>query len=186
VVGPFTHLEDGCPNCRAERFAFDAASCFGRYENRLRELVLRLKHHSAEGLAEMAGTLWARLRGPELARLDLNIVVPVPLHWWRRLTRGYNQSEALARSLAEGLNLPCQPGLLRRIRHTPHQSHLPATQRRINVAGAFRASADVRGLSVLLVDDVMTTGATSDEAARALKASGASRVVAAALARATG
>jgi ComF family protein len=111
-------------------------------------------------------------------------VVPVPLHWWRRLRRGYNQSEALARGLARVLALPCRTSWLRRARHTPSQVGKSAEQRRANVRGAFRAARVPAGASVLLVDDVMTTGATASEAARALKEAGAGRVVAAALGRA--
>jgi uncharacterized protein (TIGR03000 family) len=122
---------------------------------------------------------------PQLLALKAEVVVPVPLHWWRRWRRGYNQSAALAYGLAAGLKLSCQPGWLRRIRNTPPQTSQTLAGRRENVRGAFRARTGVplRGRSVLLVDDVMTTGATASEAARALRAGGAARVVVAVLAR---
>ena len=116
------------------------------------------------------------------------MLVPVPLHWRRRWLRGYNQSEALAHGLAARLRLPCGSCGLRRIRATPMQTSQTLAGRRDNVRGAFAAAPNVRtaGKTVLLVDDVMTTGATASEAARALKAAGARRVVVAVLTRAHG
>jgi predicted amidophosphoribosyltransferase len=110
------------------------------------------------------------------------------LHWLRRWRRGYNQSAALARGIATRLGLPCHPSWLRRIRNTPQQTHQTPAGRKANVRGAFRTrpGAPVRGRTILLVDDVMTTGVTASEAARALRAGGASRVVVAVLARAQG
>ena len=104
-------------------------------------------------------------------------IVPVPLHPRRLAWRGFNQSLELARLLAADLGRPVLPGALRRIRDTTPQSQLPGARRRANIAGAFLADpAQVAGRSVLLVDDVMTTGATIDTAADALCAAGAARV----------
>jgi ComF family protein len=158
----------------------------GPYEGRLREVVLRLKHHSGEGLAELLGELWVDQARQAFQAAQADVVVPVPLHWWRRWRRGYNQSVALALGTSGRLGLPCHPGWLRRIRHTPHQTYLSAAARRDNVRGAFRArpAAGLKDRTVLLIDDVMTTGATVGEAARALRDAGARRVVVAVLARA--
>jgi predicted amidophosphoribosyltransferase len=111
-----------------------------------------------------------------------------PLHWWRHWQRGHNQSEALARALARRLGVPCRPRWLRRVRHTPRQTQQPPSARADNVRGAFRArrGAPLAGTTVLLVDDVLTTGSTASEAARALRAAGAGRVVVAVLGRAQG
>src|SRR5205823_5857562 len=113
-----------------------------------------------------------------------DVVIPVPLHWFHRLRRGYNQSEALARELAAALGVPCRPRWLRRARLTRKQHHsLSREERRANVHDAFRARhADaVRGRHVLLVDDVMTTGSTAHEAARPLRAAGAAQITVAVL-----
>jgi ComF family protein len=120
-----------------------------------------------------------------LREAGADVVIPVPLHWWRRFRRGYNQSEALASRLAYRMRLPCRPGWLRRIRHTPQQTAQTPSERRENVRGAFRARswARLRGKVVLLVDDVLTTGTTCNEAARALRGAGAAQVVVAVLAR---
>jgi ComF family protein len=109
-----------------------------------------------------------------------------PPLWRRRWWRGYNQSEALARPLAARLGLACHPSALRRIRNTPQQTTQTATARLDNVRNAFRARAGLTGRTVLLVDDVMTTGSTVAEATRALRRAGARRVVVAVLARAHG
>jgi ComF family protein len=188
TVGPFVQAADGCTDCRDSRFRFDRALRLGVYEGALREVVLRMKHAAGEGLAERVGELWAEHAGDRLRQAGADVVVPVPLHWWRRLRRGYNQSEALARRLAAGLGLPCQASWLRRVRNTPHQTGRSAADRRTNVRGAFRArpGAPLRGQSVLLVDDVLTTGSTASEAAGALRAAGASGVTVAVLAHSTG
>jgi ComF family protein len=176
----------GCVRCRDESFAFDAVLRLGPYDGVLRDAVLRLKHHSGEGLAELLGKLWLDRDVQRFRDVGPAAVVPVPLHWWRRWRRGYNQSAALARSIAAHLQIPCFPSQLRRLRNTPDQTLQSPAGRRENVRGAFRARRrpQLKGSTVLLVDDVMTTGATAHEAARALRAAGAARVVVAALARA--
>lgn len=184
TIGPYTQVTAGCPHCRNESFAFDAAVRLGRYENVLRDVVLRLKHLTGEELAEVVGRFWAEHARVQLQALGAELVVPIPLHWIRRWWRGYNQSEALARSLAKGLNLPCRPGGLCRVRSTPFQTQQDAGARRQNVRQAFRARPrQVKGQTVLLVDDVMTTGSTASEAAAALRKAGARRVVVAVLAQ---
>jgi ComF family protein len=156
----------------------------GPYEGLLRQLVLRMKSYSGEGLAEVVGRLWVEHGQARLRELGAEIVIPVPLHWTRRWARGYNQSETLGRELAARLRLPFRPRWLRRRRRTPKQTHQSPTARRENVHNAFvvAAWAQLRGKTVLLVDDVLTTGSTAHEAARALRSAGAARVVVAVLA----
>jgi ComF family protein len=183
TVGPFTHAEDGCPFCRGKGFAFTRAVRLGTYEGLRRELVLRMKGPGGEPLAEVLGLLWAEAQGGRLAALRPDAVVPAPLHWRRRWERGHNQSEALARALAERLGAPCRPLWLRRVKYTRQQKRLSAAARRDNVRGAFQAGrfADLAGRCVLLVDDALTTGSTAHEAARALKQAGAREVIVAVL-----
>ena len=113
------------------------------------------------------------------------MVAPVPMHWVRRLGRGWNHSSGLARRVARRLKLPMDDELVR-TRNTPPQVGLPASQRAGNVRGAFAVPRpkEVAGANVLLVDDVMTTGATANEAARTLRRAGAERVIVAVVARA--
>ena len=183
TVGPFTLLDGGCSRCRSEVYHFERAFRLGPYDGLLRELILRLKHESGEALAEHLSDLWAQQSADQLRAVGAGAIVPVPLHWWRHWQRGYNQSETLARALAAHVRLPCRPGWLRRIRRTPPQTQQTAAGRRANVRGAFRATPRaLRGQTVLLVDDVLTTGSTCSEAARALRTAGAARVVVAVLA----
>jgi ComF family protein len=187
TIGPFAVIDGRCHACRRETFAFEQVLRLGRYDGLLREVILRLKNQRGEGLAGLLGECWADEAAAQFRALHFDVLVPVPLHWRRRWQRGYNQSAALGRGLATGLGVRYQPSWLRRVRHTPHQTSRPTpAERKANVRGAFRArsGAPLRGRSVLLVDDVMTTGATASEAARALRAGGASRVVVAVLARA--
>jgi ComF family protein len=185
TVGEYADVSDGCPQCRGERFHFESAARLGPYDGLLRDVVLAMKHRAGETLADSVGRLWARRHGDRFRGLGVDVVIPVPLHWWRRLRRGYNQSECLSAAVARSLGVDHRPGWLRRVRPTASQTHLPASARRENVRGAFRArrGATLAGRSVLLVDDVLTTGSTASEAARALRDGGARAVHVAVLAR---
>src|SRR5207244_2040074 len=128
-----------CPRCREQTFSFECVLRLGRYDGLLRQAILQMKNPAGEGLAELVGRLWAAQAQIPLRKLAAEIVVPVPLHWWRRWRRGYNQSEALARALAADLGLPYRPRWLRRTRNTPSQTQQTAAMRRENVKGAFAA-----------------------------------------------
>jgi ComF family protein len=185
TIGPFSDVHDGCAACRGQSFAFDRTFRLGPYEGVLRELILKMKHHSGEVLAELLGELWAAQLAPRLHGTPVDAVVPIPLHWWRRLGRGYNQSAALARVVARRLDAPLRTGWLWRSRNTPRQTYQMSPEaRRENVRGAFRlgSGTNVRGKTILLMDDVMTTGSTANEAARPLKSAGAAQILVAILA----
>jgi ComF family protein len=186
TVGPYVDLENGCMTCKKESFPFERVLRFGPYEDPLREIILRIKHLPGEDLAEAIGKLWAEAFLNEFKALGVQAVVPIPLHWFKRWKRGYNQSEALARGLSAGLGIPCLPRCLRRIRHTDQQTQRGIVNRKANVRGAFiaRLGPKLAKKSLLLVDDVMTSGSTAREAAKALKSAGAGKVFVAVLARA--
>ena len=130
------------------------------------------------------GAVWACHGIERLRSLQADVVIPVPLHWTRRWRRGFNQSELLAQALAARLGVKCPRGWLFRARPTPPQTRQTPPQRRENVRGAFRvrAETELRGKTVLLVDDVMTTGSTVHEAARALRTAQPARIAVAVLA----
>jgi ComF family protein len=188
TVGAFASVAGGCSHCRGRSFHFERVLRLGPYDGALRDVILRLKHQSGEGLAELLGPLWAEQEERRLRAVGADLIIPVPLHWRRRWSRGYNQSEALACGLAERLRLPSCSRLLRRRRNTPFQTQQSASCRPENVKNAFRAwpTRQLQGKTVLLVDDVLTTGSTASEAARVLRAAGAARVVVAVLARSQG
>lgn len=185
TVGPHTDTAKGCAECRGVALGFDRALRLGPYSGPLRDAVLRTKSLSGESLADYLGRVFAEQRREAILAERIDLVTAVPLHWWRRWTRGYNQSEAVARELARGLGAPFAPRLLRRVRWTPQRVQPTREARRENVKGAFRVRSGARleVRTVLVVDDVMTTGSTLSEVARALKAAGAGRVVVACLAR---
>ncbi len=153
-------------------------------EGSVRQAIHRLKYHRDVALADvLAAQLLALVQA---LAWPITLVVAVPLGQQRLRTRGYNQAALLAFPLALGLGVPWARRALARVRETRSQVGLSASERRENVAGAFRAAPDarLRGATVLLVDDVMTTGATLDAAARALLAGGAAEVYAVTVARA--
>jgi ComF family protein len=180
--------EASCPQCRKPAPRFQAAVRLGRYEGPLRSSILQIKHESAQPLAETLARLFVAERGADLAALKLDVVVPIPMHWARRIWRGVNNPDALARRVATRLAIPAAPHLLRRRRRTRPQTGLTRNWRLVNVRGAFQAgrSNELPGARVLIVDDVMTTGATASEAARVLRQAGAAFVAVAVLARADG
>jgi ComF family protein len=158
------------------------------YNGELREVVLRTKRLSCEPLATALGQLLAERRGDELAGFRPDLIVPIPMHWWRRFWRGVNNAEILAHCLGRRLGQPVARRLLIRRRPTRPQKDLRPEERFANVRDAFRLrpgeAARCRGSHVLLVDDILTTGATSSEAARMFKRAGAAAVAVAVLARA--
>ena len=186
TVGPHTDVTRGCVVCQPRSFGFDGTYRLGPYEGRLREAILRIKNAAGEPLAEMLGRVVVEQMATELKAAGVDLVVPVPLHWRRRWSRGYNQAAAIGREVAAGLGIDFRSGWLHRIRGVMQYAQPSASARRENIRGAFRVShrASFDSRVVLLVDDVMTTGSTLSEAARVLRVAGARKVVAAVLARA--
>jgi len=175
-----------CGTCQARPPAFDAARSVMRYDDASKAAILALKH--ADRLELVPGLArWLGRTGHTLLK-DADVIVPVPLHpirlWWRR----YNQSAELARLIGRASDRPVDPFLLRRRRPTPSQGTMvSAKARRRNMLGAFAVDparrARLKGARVLLLDDVLTTGATVEACARALKRAGASHVTVLTLAR---
>lgn len=164
-----------CGRCTRRLPAFDRAHAGFAYRGSIERLVQRFKfrHELAAGRV-LAGLMARRLAMQGVPRPDL--MVPVPLHWRRRLVRGFNQAELLCRDLSRHFGgLPWYP-LLRRRRATAAQSELPAERRGGNVRGAFALRSGVVPGHVALVDDVMTTGSTLDECARRLRRAGVGRI----------
>ncbi len=184
-AGPYADFRRGCAACRGRSLGFDAAVAMGPYEGTLRDLCLRLKHERDAWLAPGLCELWAEARAEAIDALPADAwIVPVPLHWWRHWRRGYNQAEALALGLARRLNRPVRRPL-RRVVATDKLAGLSRTERMRLMRKVFRArrNAGLKGRTILLVDDVLTTGATCGAAARALKQAGAKRVIVAVVAR---
>lgn len=177
-----------CNWCRPMRLQIDRAAVLGAYQDELRDAVLTMKRPGGELLARAVGRLFCNIRHEALTDLQPDLVVPMPMHWARRVIRGANSPEVLAGCIARHLTVDLDERLLCRLHNTLLQSDLPPGERFRNVRRAFGVTAgyDLRGARVLLVDDVLTTGATASEAARVLKAAGASTVAVAVLARSEG
>jgi ComF family protein len=177
-----------CAACRAAilpaeppspaRSALAGRACVGDYAGPLREAVIRLKYHDRRGLARDLGALLAVALEERRGLWLPDALVPVPIHPRRRRERGYNQAELLTAAVGEICSLPVRHAL-ERVRDTPPQVGLGLEKRRDNVRNAFAPLAGASpGRRPVLIDDVQTSGATLEEAARTLRAAGAHTVFA--------
>jgi len=171
-------IEPLCRLCRANFYAFDEARTFALYGDSLSSAITLLKYEEVTRLGEWFAARLADVFLPLAAKWHPNVVVPVPLYPARQRERGYNQSDLIARPLAKRLSLQFEPRLLVRTKPRPPQLLLSRSERWKSVRGAYatRPGLVVDNLRVLLVDDVLTTGATLDSCARALKKAGAAVV----------
>lgn len=167
-----------CRRCRGRKLWFDETIALGEYVGRLRQLLLHMKRARGDATSLALGNLLWHRWGDRLEAPRPDVVVPVPMHWRRQWVHGTNSAVLLGEVLARRMHAPLAARLLRRRRNTPPQISLPPSQRWPNVRRAFsvRRGYPLRGSHVLLVDDILTTGATCSEASRTLKAAGAGRV----------
>jgi ComF family protein len=164
-----------CAGCLAAPPDWDWARAAAEYTGVIRDAIHALKFEGTRALARpLAALVLAQCRG--VVGGDVAGLVPVPLGRAREHERGFNQAALLADRLGAGLDLPVRPRWLRRVRATTPQSELGAAERRANVRNAFAATSATAGCHVIVVDDVLTTGATAAACARALRAAGAARV----------
>lgn len=167
-----------CPACIARPPIYDRARAAVEYGDISRDITLALKHGGRrDGLSTLAG--WMATAGADLLPAA-DMLVPVPLHYMRLVRRGFNQSVWLAAALSRRTGIPTRVDILHRRRHTPIQGGLSPDARRRNVQGAFRVPKRhhrrINQKRILLIDDVLTTGATAQACARALKSGGAANV----------
>jgi ComF family protein len=175
-----------CHFCRGYEYGFDFARSFGAYTREMARAVLLLKYASVAPLGVWFARRLADVIGREPGLFEADAVVPVPLDPGRLRERGYNQAELIAKPLARLIGIPFKSYLLVRTRPRPNQLRLTRRERWETVRGAYAThkTAQVDKLRLLLVDDVLTTGATLDACSKALKGAGAARVVGLTVARA--
>lgn len=188
---PSAETEDKplCGICRRVGAHFNRAAAFGAYEGALRDLIHLFKYNGVRPAGRVLGSLLNQTVAT-IALPDSVIVVPVPLWSGKRTARGFNQAEAIARSFMNfqsSSSIQLDTSILTRTRETASQTGLTRHQRRANVRGAFAVvkAEKIKGRSILVVDDVMTTGTTAGECARVLRRAGAKEVFVATVARAT-
>ena len=183
-LGPYTVSDDGCPVCIREHFAFDEVIRLGLYRDELRTACLMAKNPAGALLGRALTDLLVEVKQTAFAACPFNAIVPVPEHWLKRLMRPQYAAETIACELSRRLKVRLATGILAKARWTPKQARSSPGERRQQQRDAFCTSQRIslRGQTVLLVDDILTTGATADEAARMLKRAGAKRVVVAVLA----
>ena len=181
---PYPVGEAMCGACARDRPAFDQARAVLRYDKNSRHLVLALKHADQTHMARAFGRWMCRAGREMLDNADL--LVPVPLHWTRLVWRRFNQAALLAQAIRKAGGPPVAPDWLVRRRRTPPQGHLGPGARERNVRAAFavRSERSFAGKRVVIIDDVMTTGATIAECARVLRRAKAASVSVLTLARA--
>ena len=184
--GTLDGIFEMCTDCMKEeaRRPWKNAFTVFRMRGAGRELVHTFKYQSRPDLARALASL-AQLRCGEAIRQEsFDLIVPVPLHWWRKMRRSYNQAEEFARAFGAVANIPVK-SVLRRKKRTGQQSRLPRKQRISNLKGAFfiNRSTNLKSCAILLVDDVMTTGSTLASAAETLLKAGAAKVCILTLAR---
>jgi ComF family protein len=173
ITSPFE-----CSNCREMELHFSSARSAVVTHNAVRELIHRYKYQRALWFESFLAQLLLRQALPVLGRRDWEFIVPVPLHPVKQREREFNQAERLAAQLSAATGIPLNTGLVRRIRPTATQTLLTRQQRAANMRGAFAVRPGVRlnGERVVLMDDVFTTGATTNACAQVLRAAGAGDV----------
>ena len=187
IVAVHASYKGRCRLCYATKFHFSQAVCINNYGGLMQELVIRMKGRRDECLAMQLGTLL----GYEMERLDLieqvDVMAPVPTHWMKKFRNGFQASELICQRASKITGIPQVNALMKATRPTEKQGMLSDLQRLNNVKGAFAFNPffaeKIKGKTVALVDDVMTSGATADQCAKALKKAGAANVVVAVVAR---
>jgi ComF family protein len=181
-----------CRRCQLQPLALDAVFSCWRYGGQLAVAIKRLKFAGGTEVARGIAPLWSGLLAATIEAYQPRFVLPIPLHWRRRWRRGFEQNSLLLQHALASPNIPsdaseCVSYGLRRVRHTTPQAQLTAARRQNNVSQAFAVSpklaGTLSGAAIVIVDDVVTTGATMNAAAVALKQQGAAVVVGVCLAR---
>jgi competence protein ComFC len=167
-----------CANCREQQIHFRAARAAVELSGPIQDIVHRYKYNHATWFEPFLADLLVTHAQPALAQSQWDYIVPIPLHWLKLRERSFNQSLRLARHLSRATGIPVHNRLLKRVQPTPTQTRLTRAERTENVkrAFAYRGRTKLSGTKIILVDDVLTTGATASACAKLLRQNGASIV----------
>lgn len=168
--------EEYCPECRKRKRIFDQGRCGFVYTEKMRQSLIRYKYYGSREYSAYYGAALCRILGKTIRRWEPDIIIPIPLYPRKKRMRGFNQAEVLADEIGRNLHLPVASDVLLKVRETRSQKKLNAGERRQNLKGAFRCRQSLKGLRILLVDDVYTTGSTMETAAQCLREAGAAKV----------
>ncbi|MDR0631747.1 MAG: ComF family protein [Holosporaceae bacterium] len=174
-----------CPNCLRKKPHFDRAVSVFEYDSFSKIMILKFKHGDKTHICRQLSTWMYRVAQDAIKNAD--VIIPVPIHFLKRLKRKYNQSELLARELGKLSGIPYEPRILQKEKPTPQQEGLSRNMRLKNINGSFgvdsRYFSTLFKKTVVLVDDVLTTGATINECSKILKKHGAEKVIVLTIAR---
>jgi ComF family protein len=185
TVGPWSATQNGCVHCRGRKLRFRSAVCLGMYSDHLRQALLSAKWSFSSVQIQSLARLLALQCEPQLRLLQIDRIVPIPQHWRQRLFRHFNPAWLIAEELATVLQVPCDIHILQKKRRTRPQKRVSVTQRFDNQKQSclVRDAHVIQNQRILIVDDVLTTGATCSEAAKVLLQAGAAECHAAVIAR---
>lgn len=183
-VGQYVDLTTGCGQCQRESFAFDRVVRLGVYDSTMRQACLRAKASSGSNISRGLARTLVQTKRSLFDELQPELIVPIPEHWTRRFLHSHYAAEAISFEISRALKLPLNRFALYKSRRTPKQAISPLFERKAQQSSSFevRSNARLSGKSILLVDDILTTGATASAAARVLKNGGAKRVFVAVIA----
>ena len=170
--------KEGCTVCKGKHLHFDALTAIAHYEGVMKTLIHKFKYARQKFLFRILNDFVITHKKLKEIVPDIDVVVPVPLHWLKKMNRGFNQSELLSLGIQRYFSKPMSSNNLCRIKNTESQTHLSKSQRQVNIHNAFfvKCPRSFQGKKILLVDDVLTTGVTASECSKKLKESGARSV----------